>query len=609
MNPEHSRRTTSSSRVPPTATHTNNPHSSSSSNANWNESEADPELPRFLLVKNLPQHVSEAEVRGLFSKLPSISEIIILKNSTNVYLRLADLDEANAFVIRKGNLPIHFKGKKLEVCLVSKLPLDLNETSAIVLGTIYKETVEINVKNLHGIFAEFGTLRKMVIFKKKNFQVFVEFASGEEAQYFRGALNNVNYKGLFFLKIQFTRKKELVVSGNNFYEFDFERAQKGELEKVFGQHRPLPDSWKNDQEPPTPAQASKTVAPRPDTTPPQSGSILSEARSEFQVEPCSVPLQLVFHSGDYDRYQAFIDASTIPGHRDISQLGNGSVLHLSDLGGKTYAKPTQLGSTSLIPNQSDTILFPSSSIARPTPSRTYDLLISFFNVSLKSRHLFNLFSLYGDVQSVSVNVYRLAAIVCFTSTHARHKAVSALSPQATLDNQIAIELLDQLPQGFVFEDKQGRKGSPAASRPKDVFVTERFDRFGRGEKSRHKGVAALEPSPFLKICGLSTQFPLQVLVNVFSAVEEVAGVYTNGHPHGWVAFEFESTAAACRVLSHFNSLELLDNVLDISFHSPDDLRQDGERTGENNSTNRISAPKSTKTLTNPPSSTFTPANL
>lgn len=107
------------------------------------------------------------------------------------------------------------------MCLVNKLPLDLNKKSKIVLVTVYNERIKINVFTFYHLFKSFGEISKIIIFKKKNYQVFVEFVNAEQAFVFKQALHNVNYKNYFFIKIQFTQKKELVVNSNTMFEYDF----------------------------------------------------------------------------------------------------------------------------------------------------------------------------------------------------------------------------------------------------------------------------------------------------------------------------------------------------------------------------------------------------
>lgn len=117
--------------------------------------------------------------------------------------------------------PFRLDRKKLNLCLVNKLPLDLNEKSRIVLVTVYNEKIKVNVFTFHHLFKSFGDILKIVIFKKKNYQVFIEFSTSEQAVNFKQSLHNINYKGYFFVKIQFTQKKELIVNSNSQYEYDF----------------------------------------------------------------------------------------------------------------------------------------------------------------------------------------------------------------------------------------------------------------------------------------------------------------------------------------------------------------------------------------------------
>ena len=84
---------------------------------------------------------------------------------------------------------------------VNKLPLDLNSASKIVLVTLYQETLQINVTKMHEIFKEFGEINKIVIFKKKNYQVFIEFEQVESALKLKQSLHNKKLKNFFYLKI------------------------------------------------------------------------------------------------------------------------------------------------------------------------------------------------------------------------------------------------------------------------------------------------------------------------------------------------------------------------------------------------------------------------
>lgn len=90
-----------------------------------------------------------------------------------------------------------------------------------MLITIYFEKIQINVETIYSRFCGFGKIQKIIIFRKKNFQIFIELETADEASKFKNSLTNFNFEKSFNLKIQFTQKKELVVNNNTMMEFDF----------------------------------------------------------------------------------------------------------------------------------------------------------------------------------------------------------------------------------------------------------------------------------------------------------------------------------------------------------------------------------------------------
>lgn len=66
---------------------------------------------------------------------------------------------------------------------------------------MYQEKVEINAFSIYETFKEFGTINKVVVFKKKNYQIFIEFEMTKDALKFKQTLHNQNFKGFFYLKI------------------------------------------------------------------------------------------------------------------------------------------------------------------------------------------------------------------------------------------------------------------------------------------------------------------------------------------------------------------------------------------------------------------------
>jgi hypothetical protein len=146
-----------------------------------------------------------------------------------VYLKFSSLEEIKNIMKQHLVAPFYIGNKKLNLCLVNKLPLDLNKKSRIVLVTIYNEKIKVNVFTFYHLFKSYGEIVKIIIFKKKNYQIFIEFACAEQAHIFKQSLHNVNYKNYFFIKIQFTQKKELIVNQNSLFEYDFSNGMKTPL--------------------------------------------------------------------------------------------------------------------------------------------------------------------------------------------------------------------------------------------------------------------------------------------------------------------------------------------------------------------------------------------
>ena len=89
------------------------------------------ENPTFLLIKNLGTDVNEGNVRDLLGEGVKISSLNIIKNSNNVYLKFEDAMEIHRIIKNHDKNPLIFRGKKVKMCLVNKLPLDLNQKSKI----------------------------------------------------------------------------------------------------------------------------------------------------------------------------------------------------------------------------------------------------------------------------------------------------------------------------------------------------------------------------------------------------------------------------------------------------------------------------------------------
>lgn len=175
----------------------------------------------YLLVKNLPANITEREVWSLFQDSVSLEKVFILPKTSNVYLKFTSAVELQSILAANEALPMVYQGQRLKVGSVMKLPLDLNNASKVVLMTIYDEKIEVTAQAVFQLFKDACRPLRIIVFKKKNYQVFIEFDAVEEAAAFKDNFDNINYNGFFFMKVQFTRKHSLNITRNSSMEHDF----------------------------------------------------------------------------------------------------------------------------------------------------------------------------------------------------------------------------------------------------------------------------------------------------------------------------------------------------------------------------------------------------
>lgn len=179
----------------------------------------------YLLIKNFKKKYTSEALEAEFSLHPGFEKVVMIPGSKNAYIKFEEIENIKR-IIEENELVCSRTGQKIKMCMVNKLPLDLNEKSRILLITVYNEKIEMNIQSVYGIFKDIGKICKVIIFRKKNYQIFIEFETSDDASFFKEAFHNINYKGIFFLKIQFTQKNSLIVNVNNMYEHDFSKETK-----------------------------------------------------------------------------------------------------------------------------------------------------------------------------------------------------------------------------------------------------------------------------------------------------------------------------------------------------------------------------------------------
>lgn len=419
----------------------------------------------FLLVKNLPTNFSEKDILSVFIDVKSITEVFTKPNSNNVYLKMTDLEELESIVNQNNIDPITIDSVKLKMCLVSKLPLDLNKKSRILLITLYNEKIPINVDAMYRCFHEYAMMKKIIIFKKKNYQVLIEFWSAEDAMAFQQTFDSRNFEGLFFMKIQFTQKSQLIVQSNSIYEHDFSKIKK-----------------------------------------------FQDQREELKP-----------FSGEKN----FKDVQSPPQEKKQQVNTFGDVLAKEKIQAKR--KPSD--------SSSDEIF--------------YSLKIGHLDPEIKHKHLFNLFSLYGNIERIMINPETQTAQIYYTTEFEQITAFHHLNELRLFNCVLNLEL----------------ENGPISKSKNETELTVFYKKSDQvtAEMYQSKQKTINKPFHILYIFNLTKSVGLDVIEELFGHVEPVLNVYYLNDSKNSALCHFSSVSAAVKVLCNFKNINLVDKSLKINF--------------------------------------------
>jgi hypothetical protein len=117
--------------------------------------------------------------------------------------------------------PIRLDNKEIRLRRLVQGLAGNEEVGRVALITIHDERVKITALSLADCFRGSYRINKIVVFQKRHYQALLEFSDRGGAEGFKSAMNNKSCQGLFFMRVQITCKKSLVVKSNNENEQDF----------------------------------------------------------------------------------------------------------------------------------------------------------------------------------------------------------------------------------------------------------------------------------------------------------------------------------------------------------------------------------------------------
>lgn len=560
----------------------------------------DQSRPKFLLVKHFPPQFTEADVRAVFIDAKSITKVYLCPNSRNVYLKFSDQWELRRIVDDNLAHPLVVNGVKVRMSVVSKLPLDLNTESRVVIVTLYYEKIGIDAFSIYDFLRPFGEVNRIAIYKKKSYQALVEFADEEDARDFVARADNKHHPH-FFTRVQFTQKEELVINANTRMEYDFVRAREEDLSRSRGLPRQA-EHWgreepkhfeKKSWEEHVGHERAGREAPRE--------AVHRPAPRQFALAKSTqvLPTQPLKTDPRFDRrrqasYTSFHEeegyADEGPDSRSNVQSFSGSQGSgaLDRQRGADRAREDQVCDdddrpTSIrrpLPKKQERWLSDDSSggsgghgVRRgsgqgsrrgskrpvaphttPVQQRTQPvnaLLISNLPAEMGQKQVFNLFSLYGNITSIMHNAQRGQAFVFYRTQLDQVTAFDHLNDTEVFGRQLDIQLEHRWIDAF---DDPAYETTP-------YKLTEQFSAANYAERSR----SIIRPNATLYVFNLTPQVTLALIQELFQELRPVLQIeYLNQSMNSCLVY-FETKEAAASCLALFKNINMLEKGLKINF--------------------------------------------
>lgn len=555
-------------------------------------------MPKYLLVKGLPSEISEEAVRAVFHDLVSIKTVHLCPKSKNVYISLEDPAELCRFIAKNEKKARSFNSQTLRISKVSKVPLDLNEDSLVVLLTIYDPKITIDVHFLHRFLFRWGNAAKIAIYRKKDYQAFVEFRDLDTANRFVEEADNQVFHGLFRLRVKFTRKDHLVIKTNSNLEFDFLRAeaQSGwpdntmpphnrqrlfsaeenwEYEPRFGQ---LPQrqfgmvsSYQNFE-----TQHSRHTIQKNKRHPSMSQSSFPEPHDWERHWDEELPRhsnedmdRQGWHSGyGYDdRSHSFHEPPRYPdSQRPLNQIADRrqNPMHENwyDSEDSKFSdpnsKPKVLKSPSLSHNPSQQS-FQATQTAPLNPSPDslikdapmHAIVVSNVPPEMSCKHLFNLFSLYGNIPRLYLNRDRHKAFVLYSSELEQKNAFFYLKNVSAFQAKLALQTTS--------------KWSPEFDEKNTVYQSFKSSLHFSPDKYPERARVITGPAPALYVFNLTDDLNLPLLKRLFEKLCPVLQIEYSNESHVSALVYFENTERATTALCSYKNFKMLVRGLKINF--------------------------------------------
>jgi hypothetical protein len=506
-------------------------------------------------------------------------------------------------------------GKSIKIMRINKIPLDLNEPSKVVLVTFLESVENVTIGFICDMFSSYGNLEKVVIYKKKNIQALIEMDIVENSERLKKSCGNSDLlltNGVR-IKVQYTIKKFLIVNRNSSNEFDL-RKGKGSLvqgsekdERLYDSSVNLSDGnysnkisvMKNSN---VPGQedckksldsdlttnitnitvnitnknsqdlniaAGNILSQSMDVnllnktdsniwrTGPSHGNQLDCHQNANNFYPLNKSNRCLFstpNKNSSNQEQSLFNAlKTVPRGAKTSRDSLNLIVSNSELERSLNLSQTSANFVPRTQNVTEKLQF---SQTFPEETQTFyetprGVLLTNIASFVTHDMLFNLFSLYGNIETIDKNVSLAAASVVYQCPNQMQMALKNLSGSSMYGLPMIMDILD--PKNNILQNGSLSKN----------YIGFKDQRFKIPGSKNFKNMNP--PSPTLHLSNLPEGYSLENIKNILGSVAGPLGITHFNESNSMALACFDSIDAAIRIITTFHNYNILGRYLKVAF--------------------------------------------
>lgn len=185
--------------------------------------------------------------------------------------------------------------------------------------------------------------------------------------------------------------------------------------------------------------------------------------------------------------------------------------------------------------------------AKPEDKKYYQVVISTVSQEIKHKHLFNLFSLYGNIEYVFIDPAKLSACVAFSTEFEAITSIYYLAGISLFDIPLVLEATTDIPVNL--------------DSPNLIVYGKNSAKVDFSDKQK----TIYKPTSILYLFNLSKNVDLSFLRKMIETKEQVLKIEFLNETRNSALCYMASIGAAIKALVLFKNISLMDKSLKINF--------------------------------------------